>query len=462
MANVTTSRIDDLNAVITVELAKAEYLPKVQKEINRYAQRAQTKGFRPGKTPTTLVKKMYGDSFMLETVNEVVSEKLQAYIQENGLKIFGYPIASESQDRLLDPRNPQDISINFDIAFMPSFEIAGLDTAFEFLDVTIDPAQIDTEIETARKKKGVENEITADIQEGDMLTLKIKEVGGSLEKEELMLSTNWLNEDMKSVFLTQKKGDHLQVNIFQLERETSQEYVRKYFLGLEEGDNREVNELFDATIIKVTRIEPAELNEVFFQENFGVATHEEARKVVEDMYKKSYTQHAESLLLRDIQERILAETTIPLPDSFLKRWLKAENKDLTTEQVEEGYEAFTFNLKWSLIRSKVFADANISITQGDMRDYYAERIKGYLQGMPVDDNFVNSLMENIMKDEKKANELYEDVAMERFFQALKEKVSLDMKATSVAEFNVIIQEAQARAKREREEQGILAESAVEA
>lgn len=462
MANVTTSRIDDLNAVITVELAKTEYLPKVQKEINRYAQRAQTKGFRPGKTPTTLVKKMHGDSFMLETVNEVVSEKLQAYIQENKLNIFGYPIASESQDKLLDPRNPQDISINFDIAFMPSFEIAGLDTAFEFLDVTIDPTQIDTEIETARKKKGVENQITADIQEGDMLTLKIKEVGGSLEKEELMLSTNWLNEDMKSVFLTQKKGDHLQVNIFQLERETSQEYVRKYFLGLEEGDNREVNELFDATIIKVTRIEPAELNEAFFQENFGVATHEEARKTVEEMYKKSYTQHAESLLLRDIQERILTETTIPLPDSFLKRWLKAENKDLTTEQVEEGYEAFTFNLKWSLIRSKVFADANISITQGDMRDYYAERIKGYLQGMPVDDNFVNSLMENIMKDEKKANELYEDVAMERFFQALKDKVSLDMKATSVAEFNVIIQEAQARAKREREEQGILEESTEEA
>ena len=219
MSKVVRTDTDALNAVLTITIPKEEYLDKVQKEIKKYSQKASMKGFRPGKTPQSLVKKMYGTQFLMDSVNETVRKELGDYLESDKSSLMGEPLPSDDQPKFqLDLKNPVDLVFKFDIGLVPQFDIKGLDGAnYSRYSVKIADDVIDAELEKARTNAGEENEVTDTIQDNDLLNLKIKEVGGTLEKD-LMLSMNWLTDDMKSVFTTQKKGDSLQINIFQLEK----------------------------------------------------------------------------------------------------------------------------------------------------------------------------------------------------------------------------------------------------
>jgi trigger factor len=468
MSNVVRTDIDALNAVITVSLTKEDYLSKVNQDIKRYTQKMQRPGFRPGKTPTSLVKRMYGDSFVIEAVQEMMSNKLAEYLDQTKPEIFGQPILSENQEGInFDPKNPKDISFTFDIGLIPQFEVQGLDgVAYDRYLVNVGEAKIDSEVENLLKRNGEESEVDTNIQEGDMITLHVKEQGGSLEKEDLLLSMNWLTDEMKDVFLTQKKGDNLTVNIFQLEKETTPQYVRKYFLGLEDSDEREINENFDVKIKFVKRQTPATLDQAFFDKNFGegvITSVAEMRDMIRRSLGNNFNGQADALLLRDVQDGLIAANQFDLPNAFMKRWLRTQNEKNTVETVEAGYEAFAQNLRWTLVRSKIAKSSNVMIDDEDLKEFYRNRIRGYLSGQAGGgmEEMIESLVERVMGDEKQVSELYEEVMTEKTFEAMKSRVAIVDKPIGEEEFNSIMAAAQYEAAKARGEIKEDGENAVE-
>jgi trigger factor len=464
MSNVTRTDIDALNAVLTVSIPKETYLTKVKKEITKYSQKASMKGFRPGKTPPTLVRKMHGREFLMDVVNETIQKELNDYMIAEKIEMLGQPIMSDEQSKFqLDLNNPQDVSFKFDIGLTPQFELAGLDgVKYDRYTINIDEKTIDDEIIGIRKRLGKEDEVSGKIQEGDLVTLEVKEIGGTLEKD-LMLSIDWLTEDMKSVFLTQSKGDSLDINIFQLEKDTTKEYVRKYFLGIEETDDRVINETFHATIKTIKRKVDGELTEENLEKSFGpgVKTEEEARLTIRQGIAGNFEAQSDALLLRDLQEGLIAANQFALPDAFMKRWLKLQNEKMEDGILEKEYPFFADNLRWTLIRSKIVKTSEIKIDENDVREYYANKIRGYFGGMPVDDAMVQSLVDRVYDNEKQWEELYEDVLTERIFEAMKSRITLADKPVSNTEFQEIITKAKAEAAIKRGEvaQEALAEAA---
>ena len=446
MSNVVRTDIDALNAVLTVTLAKEDYIEKVQKDIKRYAQKVAMKGFRPGKTPQGIVKKMYGDAFLMEAVNDKIQSTLSEYLTEEKPDIFGQPIMSKEQAKFnFNIKNPEDLTFKFDVGMLPTFELNGLeDVDYQRFTVEVDEKLVDAEIENARKRDGGETEIETNIEDGDMLFLAIKEHGGTLEKD-LTLSMNWLTEDMADMFKTQHKGSKLTINIFQLEKETTPQYVRKYFLGIEDNDSREINENFDVKITKVTRIVPAQFDEEFFQKNFGVATEAEAREQLNSTLGGNYAAQADSLLIRDLQLRLMDENKFDLPDAFLKRWLLTQNDKNTPELIESGYEGFAQNMRWTLVRSKIAREAGVQISDEDLKEAYRNKIRGYLGGMAIGDDFIENLVEKVMEDEKQVSELYEDVMMEKTFDAMKSRATIVDKPVTSDELDSIMATARAEA-----------------
>ena len=89
--NITKNQIDDLNATIKIELGKEDYAGRVEKALKDYQKKVVVNGFRPGKTPMGIVKKMYGKSLLVDEINKVLGESLNNYIKENNLQILGEP-----------------------------------------------------------------------------------------------------------------------------------------------------------------------------------------------------------------------------------------------------------------------------------------------------------------------------------------------------------------------------------
>lgn len=93
--NVSHQNTDNLNAVISIEISKADYQEKVDKSLRAYGQKANIPGFRKGKVPFSMLMKMFGKSVRVEEINRLVSESLYNYIRDNKLNILGEPMTAE-------------------------------------------------------------------------------------------------------------------------------------------------------------------------------------------------------------------------------------------------------------------------------------------------------------------------------------------------------------------------------
>lgn len=74
--NITRENIDELNAVVKVDIAKEDYAGKVEKILKDYRKNANIPGFRKGHVPMGMVKKQYGQAVLVDEVNKLLQEVL--------------------------------------------------------------------------------------------------------------------------------------------------------------------------------------------------------------------------------------------------------------------------------------------------------------------------------------------------------------------------------------------------
>ena len=90
--NISKSQIDDLNAIISIELKPEDYQGRVNTVLRNYVKTAKVPGFRPGHVPIGMVKKMYGKAVLVEELNRMLSEELGKYIYSNKIEVLGSPL----------------------------------------------------------------------------------------------------------------------------------------------------------------------------------------------------------------------------------------------------------------------------------------------------------------------------------------------------------------------------------
>lgn len=469
MPNVVREEIDSLNSVLTITLEKAEVENKLKSELNKYKDKAQMKGFRKGKTPEGMLRKLYGKGLLADIVNESLQRELYQHITENKLEVLGQPIPSENHPEIdLDPIQVSDYTFKFDVALAPEFEIKGIDASdvYSKYKVEISDERVEEELLKARKRFGKRIVSEAEIQEEDMVKLQIAELDGDAVKEgglsnsfSLLLAN--AEDAAKATLLSQKVGDTLHLNLFELEKDRDEDFVRRYFLGLDKEDEREVaNPVFQVTIEEASRVEPAEMGEEFYNTYFGegrVTSEEEAREAIRLDYGQYFDQQANALLFRDMQEKLLELNQLPLPDAFLKRWLLTSSENPNPEAIEKGYESFARSLQWSLIRNKAARLFGIQVTEDDLKNYFANRVLSYFGGQLNDMNLISGMVDRLMQDEKQVDQAGDEVLLDKLQTAISAVVTVDPKPIAEEEFLEVLRQAQAQAQAEQADAEILEE-----
>jgi trigger factor len=59
--------------ILNIALDQTDVQPRVEKKLREVAQRVAIKGFRPGKAPAQMVKKMYGEEILIQEMNDVLN-----------------------------------------------------------------------------------------------------------------------------------------------------------------------------------------------------------------------------------------------------------------------------------------------------------------------------------------------------------------------------------------------------
>ena len=122
--NITRENIDDLNAVLKVNIEKADYAEKMETVLKDYRKKATIKGFRPGMVPIGLVKKMYGKAVQFEEINKLVSESISKYLTDEKLEVLGDPIPKPDENENIDFEKQEDFTFfSFELGLAPAFDI---------------------------------------------------------------------------------------------------------------------------------------------------------------------------------------------------------------------------------------------------------------------------------------------------------------------------------------------------
>ncbi len=452
--NVSHQNTDNLNAVISIEISKADYQDKVDKSLRAYGQKANIPGFRKGKVPFSILTKMFGKSVRVEEINRLVSEALYNYIRDNKLNILGEPMTAEDMTVDLDAQD--DFTFRFDVALAPELNVkVDKSISVPYYTITVDDDMVKRQDESFRARFGKQVSVDESTDEKDLIKGSMVELSsdgtpleGGITVESTIVSPNYFkSDDEKAKFAGVKKGDKVVFNPSKSCNASVAELASMLNIDKEKAAN--VTSDFEMTVTDITHLQPAELNQEFFDSIFGkdtVKTEEEYLAKIREMIAHQLVPESDYRFSLDSRAAIeKAVGDFELPDAFLKRWLLATDKERKAETIDDDYSRMVPDLKWQLIKEQIVKQFDIHVDDNDLKAM-AKRVAASqfaqygMTGVPDDvlERYGNEMLSN--KDTR--SRLINQATEMKIQTAIKESVTLNHKEVSMENFQKLFETAE--------------------
>ncbi|MBI2271717.1 MAG: trigger factor [Bacteroidetes bacterium] len=444
--NIVKENVDELNAVLKVKVTPDDYRSKVDTAIKEATKKAAMPGFRPGKVPTGLVKKMYGKSILVDEINKVLNDNIHKYISENKLEILGNPMPKLESDKSIDWDNQQEFEFLFDLGLAPQIkvELSGKDKV-PYYTIKVDATQVDKYVDDISKRYGkiMPQEVSeaSDMLFGDLVELDANNEilpGGIFRSSSLFLE-RYNNNEASKPLIGLKKDDKVVVDVVKLTENIAD---RAAMLGVDKEVAEKITSKFQFTVKNISRLQPSELTEELFEKVYGkdqVKTVDEFRERIKDELVRLYANESERKFYTDAVEAVKNKVTVKLPDEFLKRWLVAANdKPITYEQVSAEYDRYADSLKWQLIENKIIKDNEIKVSADEatehIRKLIREQYKRYNM-KDIEESELENSVKRILANEEESKRIFEQLYGNKVMELFKTKFSLDKKDISFDDFS---------------------------
>lgn len=430
--NITRENIDELNAVLKVDIAKEDYSGKVEKILKDYRRTANIPGFRKGHVPMGMVKKQYGKAVLVDEVNKLLQDALNKYLTEEKLDVLGNPLPREQENFNWDA---ESYSFEFELGLAPQFEVS-LDNEkpITHYKIVAGDEMIDNQVKTLQKQYGkLVSKDTA--EEEDQLTGTFKNEAEGIENKTTLPLEKVKN---KEPFLRAKAGDTVKVSTKGLFEDDHQ---LMDFLEVEHDKAHGLDVEVEFLVEEVNTQELADLDQELFDKLFGkgeVTSVTELKEKIKEDAAKQFEQQSDQQLLNDVTEMLIETTNFDLPREFLQKWIQtAGEKELTPEEAREEYEKSEKGLRFQLIEGKLIADHNLEVKFEDLKAFAKERIKEQMAQfgqMNPEEKELDDIAARILSRQDEVKRLSEQLMNQKLLELYKEKVNLEEKEVTYEEF----------------------------
>lgn len=450
--NILFENPDKVNGLMTVTVEEADFKDDVEKTLKDYRKKANFPGFRPGMVPMGLIKKQFGASVKMDTLNKFVGEKIYTYIKDNKIQMLGEPLPSEKQEPV-DIEKDGPYTFMFDIAVAPEFKIElNGDTKLAYYNIKADDKLIDQQVDMFASQLGsYEKADSYDSEQRDMLKGDLRELdadgntkeGGITVDGAVMMPEYIKVEDQKKLFDNAKPGDIIAFNPRKAYPDNDAEVAS--LLKIDREAVKSMDSDFSYQVIEISRFKKAEVNQEMFDHVFGkdaVKSEEEFRSRIAEGLKPQLQANSDYKFLIDVRkyaEDAVGELTFP--DALLKRVMLLNNKDKDEEYVEKNYDESIRQLKWHLIKEQLVAANNIKVEDADVKAAAKEaaRMQFAQYGMNnVPDEYLDNYAGEMLKKRDSAAGFVDSAVENKLVQALKGVVTLDEKTVTLDEFNELM------------------------
>ncbi|SHK36874.1 trigger factor [Rhodothermus profundi] len=373
--------ISSVEYELTVHVPAEELQPELDQLLRRLRARVQLKGFRPGKAPLSLVKKLYGDEVALELAERKIREALEQAVLEPGTyKVIGRPRIVR-----LDYKPDTDLHAVLRFGVRPEFELKPLgNETIPHLVHQVTDEEVEQAIRRLQREEAKLVDLPADtpLSSEDYAVVDLQRLDEATgtpiigEKEEgvsFFLDDPRLREELRQALLGKKAGETVRVDLPHGD-ETAGEpvHTHRYEVHVRETKRRELPELDAAFIQKITR---------------GQASDEAGlRELVRQELQARWNRESRELLEQEIMNRMLALHPIPVPESAVEMVLDEFVEDVRQRnngRLPEGFDETAFRhanralaeqqARWMFLFDKVVETYGLEVTEEDVQAFFEEQ-----------------------------------------------------------------------------------------
>lgn len=442
--NITLDKQNTTEGLIKISLVETDYLPKVDEKLKEYSRKANIKGFRQGKVPTGVLKKMYGKSVLVEEVNHLISHSVSDYIKNNKLKILGDPLPNAEKARFIDWENQKDFEFEFQIGMVEDFSV----DLSKKVKVTANVIEVDQKVmdETLADIKTRFGNVTyPEVSEGNDNLYGDVCLKGEEAKKGSFVAINKVEKKEQKKFIGVKKADVIE---FEVEKAFSNEADAARALNISEEEAKGLKGTYVFTVTSISRVEEATINQELFDKVFGkdlVKSEEEFMAKIKETIAENYERETAHLLDHEIQHYYVDHTKITMPDNFLKTWLKTTSDGKVTDEVlEKEFNLYKESLKWDLIKNQISEEKEIKVEGEEVRVKAKQLIIDQFGGPSIAAQLGDKLEEianNYLSGQDGKGEnfmrIYNQLRQEKIMKVVKENITVTDKKVSLDEFKKI-------------------------
>ena len=421
--NITRESIDKLNAVVKIEIAKADYSEKVEKILTDYRKSANIPGFRKGQVPMGLVKKQHGKAILADEVNKILQESLGKYLNDEKLDVLGSPLPKFQDEMNWDA---EDFSFEFEIGLSPEFDIKlKAKKAITKYTITADKKMIDDQLVNIQKQYGKLTPKTV-VEKDDEVTGVFFNNSEGIEATATLTLDKLKGKANLSAFVAAKVDDVLTLQTKGLFQD-SHDLMTYLKVDHDTAHGLDVEVTF--TISEVNSREEAELDQELFDKLFGAGTvksvTELRAKITEDA-EKQFVQQADQKFLNDVTEYLVENTKFDLPTQFLQKWIQTAGEEkLDVVQAKEEYEKSEKSMRYQLIESKLIVENNLQVNFDDLKVYTSEMIKTQMaqfgQTNPTEKE-IEDIVARVLSNQDEVKRISEQLTSQKLLDFYKESV----------------------------------------
>jgi len=322
---------EGLKRAYTVTITAAQISDRIEGEVKRIAPQVRMPGFRPGKVPANLVKKMHGDALHQDVLNSTIREAMDKLVADNELRPAMQPQVELGEGY----EEGKDAELKVSLEVLPKIEAPALDgLKLEKLVVPVADAQVDEAVENIAKqqksfKAGAKTKKAA---EGDQVICDfvgkldgVEFEGGKAEGQAIEIGAGRLIPGFEDQLVGAKAGEERQIKVT-----FPEDYPAENLKGKEAT--------FDITVHEV-KVPTETKADDDFAKNLGLEGIDQLRDLMRGQLEQETAGLTRTQMKRALLDQLAAGHDFEVPPSmveaeFSQIWMQLQQEAAREEDAE--------------------------------------------------------------------------------------------------------------------------------
>ena len=423
---VTVDSKKGLKTNLKVFVDKKTIDEKIGIRLTELSKTANIKGFRPGKVPVEVLKRLFGKAVYGEVLEKILKETSARAIEEKKIKVAGHPKLD-----LKSHGEGKDLNYILEIDELPSIKLKSIENIkFTDYEISISEGEVKKRInDIAKNQNNFEEKNEKDTAEnGDLVVFdydatidnkKFEE--GQSKNTQIVLGKDLFIKGFDNQLLGVKKNQTKEIIATLPEN-----YPKKEFA------NKRAN--FKCKILNIKKPKPVIIDDLFAK-NFGAKDLNDLKQLISKQIQNQYKSSLDSLSKENILDQLEKIHDVQLPDNLIQQELEIISQNLKKEDREkhknESEKIAKKRVKLGLILNELGAKNNLKVDEQELRN----EIQKQVQSMPSQQKQV---LEYYQKNPSATMNLRGSMYEEKIIDLIKRKSKQTKKIISIEEAEEII------------------------